>query len=284
MLDSEIKLLILSGMLIVCLFLEKLRPLRRSTQPKMRRVVTNLAIASVSAIALRLIFFPIVLAVSQWSQKNQIGLLYQIQMPSLILSFFVITLLDYTLWIWHWLNHKIPFLWRFHNVHHVDLDLDVTTASRFHFGELIISSGFRSGQVILFGIDPLTLVTYEIVTTLAAQFHHSNIRLPLSVEKVLNKIVVTPRMHGIHHSIVREETDSNYSTIFSFWDRLHRTLRLNVHQIDITIGVAAYRDPQEVGLFNSLAMPFQKQKPWRLPSGEVPHRSITSTNHSDLIS
>lgn len=283
MVTNEQKLLILSGMLILCLVLEKIRPLRNRTRPKFQRIVVNLAIAGIGAVILRLIFFPIVLTVSQWSQKNNFGLLQPLASFPILYTLLAVIFLDFTLWVWHWLNHKVPFLWRFHNVHHIDLDLDVTTASRFHFGELILSAGYRSFQVILFGIDPVTLVTYEVVTTLAAQFHHSNIRLPIALENVLSKIIVTPRMHGIHHSIVREETDSNFSTIFSWWDRIEQTLRLNVRQNEVTIGVASYRDPKETSLLGSLLMPFKKQRPWKLPTGEVPHRPYSRTSLSSLL-
>lgn len=269
-------------MFVLCLWWEHKRPLRNKTQGKFRRVTTNLGIAAVGAVALRLLFYPIVLFISVWATREEVGILNLFKLPVAIHLFIAILALDYTFYFWHWLNHKVAFLWRFHNAHHVDLDLDVSTASRFHFGELIISTGFRSGQIILLGIDPFTLILFETLITISAQFHHSNIKLPLGFERHLNKFIVTPRMHGIHHSIVREETDSNFSTIFSFWDRIHRSLKLHIPQDAITIGVASYRYPQENTFLTILAIPFKKQRPWELPDGTVPKREIEADQASLL--
>ena len=283
-LSVQFRVSLLLGMLCLGLLVERLRPLRRVTQSKMHRVAINLGLAAVGAVVLRFGFFPIVFRVSQQTVENHWGLFSQLELPGFVEVLLAILALDYTLYIWHWMNHKIPFLWRFHNVHHVDLDLDVSTASRFHFGELILSTGFRSGQALVFGIDPFTLILFETLVTTAAQFHHSNIRLPIRLERILNKVIVTPRMHGIHHSIVQEETDSNYSTIFSFWDRLHRSVRLNVRQSDVTIGVAVYRDENELSFIKSLWMPFGKQRAWRLPDGVVPRRLNKESSGSGALS
>lgn len=169
---------------------------------------------------------------------------------------------DYTNYLWHTLNHKIPLLWRFHLVHHSDLDLDLSTAIRFHFGELVGSVFFRGAFVFLSGASPLTVIIYEIVFEAATLFHHSNTRLPVTFEKALNKIFVTPRMHGIHHSMIRNETDSNYSVIFSLWDRLHKTHCFNIPQDEITIGVPAYNKVDELSAINLLKLPFTKIRRW----------------------
>src|SRR6476646_8496959 len=129
-----------------------------------------------------------------------------------------VLLMDYAYWWWHWANHMVPFLWRFHNVHHTDLDMDVSTAARFHFGEMMFSIVFLSGAVVLFGITPLSLIVFFIGLEAATLFHHSNWRLPVRLERLLNRVMVTPRMHGIHHSIVERETNSNWGTIFCWWD------------------------------------------------------------------
>jgi sterol desaturase/sphingolipid hydroxylase (fatty acid hydroxylase superfamily) len=178
-------------------------------------------------------------------------------------------LLDYTLYVWHVLTHRVPFLWRFHVVHHVDLDMDATTALRFHFAELVISVAWRAGQVAVIGVSPLSFSVWQIALFLSIMFHHSNVRLPLDVERRLNRFIVTPRMHGIHHSAIRAETDANWSSGLTVWDWLHGTLRLNVPQQDIIIGVPAYREPDDVALGDVLSMPFHSQRPtWRLPDGQ----------------
>jgi sterol desaturase/sphingolipid hydroxylase (fatty acid hydroxylase superfamily) len=117
------------------------------------------------------------------------------------------------------------------------------------------------------------LVVFFVTFEAATLFHHSNWRLPIHVERVLNLILVTPRMHGIHHSIVQRETNSNWGTMFCWWDKLHRTLRRDVPQDAITIGVAAYREENELTLGKLFALPFRVQREWRLPNGDIPERA-----------
>jgi len=193
-------------------------------------------------------------------------------------------LMDLTFYYWHRANHVFPFFWRFHNVHHVDQDLDVSTSFRFHFGEVLYSLGFRTLQVYLIGISLFTYLVYELIFQCATMFHHSNVRLPITFERWLNKIIVTPRMHGIHHSIVKDETNSNYSVIFRWWDLIHGTLRLNVKQSDVVIGVPAYLDPDDNKLLNLLILPFRKQRGyWRLPDGKEPERKLLSGDENILL-
>nr|MBA2647655.1 sterol desaturase family protein [Pyrinomonadaceae bacterium] len=174
----------------------------------------------------------------------------------------------YTLYVWHVLTHRVPFLWRFHVAHHVDLDMDATTALRFHFAELAVSVAWRAGQVVVIGVSPLSFSVWQTALFLSIMFHHSNVRLPLGFERRLNKLIVTPRMHGIHHSTIRAETDANWSSGLTVWDWLHGTLRLNVPQQEIIIGVPAYREPEDVAFGDVLAMPFHSQRStWRFPDG-----------------
>jgi hypothetical protein len=185
--------------------------------------------------------------------------------------------LDYTLWIWHWLNHRVRFLWRFHLVHHVDLDLDASTGIRFHFGEMALSAIYRIAQVRFLGVDSTTLIFWERSLLASVVFHHSNLRLPRAIERVVVSLIVTPRMHGIHHSIVPAETGSNFASLATCWDRLHGTLRLDVPQAEITIGVPAYQDPRDVTLPAVLSLPCREQRDdWRLPDGRIPARGTVT--------
>ena len=163
----------------------------------------------------------------------------------------------------------MPWLWRFHAVHHVDLDLDASTAIRFHFGELTQSVAWRAAQIVLIGVTPLSLSVWQAALIPSILFHHSNVRLSEATERLLSRFMVTPRMHGIHHSAVQNETDSNWSSGFNFWDRLHGTLRLDVPQDEITIGVPAFQDPGEVTLPKILAMPFGEQKAMWIPAASA---------------
>jgi sterol desaturase/sphingolipid hydroxylase (fatty acid hydroxylase superfamily) len=264
---------LLGGLLLLGLAFESLWPLRRSTHSKSRRVLINLSLAAVAALIMRASFYPFVMRAAVAAGQHRWGLMECLSLSGFWKTGVQILLLDYTLYLWHRLNHGPAILWRFHNVHHADLDMDVSTASRFHFGELVFSAGFRIGQIVILGIDPFTLVLFETLITSAAQFHHANIFLPIRLERLLNVLFVTPRMHGIHHSLVRGETDSNYSTIFSFWDRLHRTSRLDVPQRDIVIGVPAYRNERELTIWGCLILPFGPLRPWRLENGSAAKRT-----------
>jgi sterol desaturase/sphingolipid hydroxylase (fatty acid hydroxylase superfamily) len=263
---------LLAVVFLALLWLQKKYPLRRQHLQTLRRIATNLVFAVPSFLTLRLLLIPIPLAAAAWATHHDVGLLNWLPLPPLIAGVLGILLLDYIYYWWHVATHLVPFLWRFHNVHHTDLDLDVSTATRFHVVELIFSVIWRAVIVAILGIAPLTLLVFELAFEAAAQFHHSNWRLHPSIERALNRVLVTPRMHGIHHSIVLRETNSNWGTIFSWWDALHRTLRLNVSQDAITIGVPAWRDAKELTVADLFQMPFRQQRSWKLPNGEQPER------------
>ncbi len=249
-------LLILAlGVLFVA---EGRRQLRKRVQPRFKRAVINSLVAIPAFTLLRFLLLPLMVRVARKNSRWKLGVNHQYEAPSLVKTVVAFLILDYTNYLWHVLNHRVPLLWRFHVVHHTDADLDVTTAFRFHFGELIGSIFYRGTFVLISGATALQVLLYEILFEGATQFHHSNIRLPFPLERTLNKVIVTPRMHGIHHSVVRAETDSNYSVIFSWWDRLHRTIRLNVPQALIVTGVPTYSDPEELTVGYLLKLPFGK--------------------------
>ncbi|HYC01572.1 MAG TPA: sterol desaturase family protein [Candidatus Limnocylindrales bacterium] len=259
------------GTLAALYFLEGRRPLRRRTENRSGRTGRNLAVAALSAAAIRATEKPVTDCLSRLVVQRRWGLLQKLRLPLWLEAAVGIVLLDYTLYVWHVLTHKVPFLWRFHVAHHADLDLDASTALRFHFAEMVLSVPWRAGQVLLLGASPRTLSAWQTATLVAILFHHSNVELPASLERRLCRLVTTPRMHGIHHSIVEDETDSNWSTIFSFPDYLHGTIRLNVPQAAVRIGVPAYRDPGELGLGDLLALPFVEQRPtWTYADGSRP--------------
>jgi sterol desaturase/sphingolipid hydroxylase (fatty acid hydroxylase superfamily) len=255
------------------LALEGRRPLRGLVEPKARRVARNLGVAGLGVAVLNLLQTPLLVPVADWARRESVGLLHWVALPRAVEVAAAVLLLDYTLWHWHWLNHRVPFLWRFHLVHHADLDLDASTALRFHFGELALSVPYRLLQVVVIGADPVGVALWQLLLTAAILFHHSNLRLPVGVERVLVRLVVTPRMHGIHHSDYENETNSNWSSGLSAWDYVHGTLVLSVPQSAIVIGVPAYRDPREVTLGKVLALPFRKQREdWRDEDGRPRRR------------
>lgn len=267
--------LLVVGSLATLLFFERKRPLRqrKTRESKLRRDLRNLAMAGLSTTAISLAETPLVEPLARNVLHRRQGLLQRFRLPVGLELALTVALLDYTLYIWHVLTHKLPLLWRFHQAHHVDLDMDATTATRFHFGEMALSAPWRAAQVRLFGVSPFGLSLWQTLTLVEILFHHANVRLPARFERLLCRLIVTPRMHGIHHSIVHAETDSNWSTIFSWPDRLHGTLRLNVPQGQITIGVAGFQDPAELTLGRVLALPFTANRPsWQAAAGGEPVR------------
>lgn len=265
-------------------WLERRRPLRRGVEPKLTREWRNLAVAAAGALALRFTERPLTDKLAALVERRRWGLLKLSRLPAWLEVPLAVVLMDYTLYLWHVLTHRVPFLWRFHVAHHVDLDLDASTALRFHFAELVLSVPFRGAQVLLLGVAPLSLSAWQNFLFLNIMFHHSNVRLPIEAERRLNFLIVTPRMHGIHHSIVREETDSNWSSGLTIWDRLHGTLRLNVPQNEITVGVPAYRESEEVELLKILAMPFgEERETWRFPGGGRPVRASLPAAAADEL-
>ncbi|HEY7216392.1 MAG TPA: sterol desaturase family protein [Thermoanaerobaculia bacterium] len=260
-------LLILGAAFLMLFLLERLFPLRRRTCSILLRLAANLIVAALAFGTAAVTVRPVVLALLGWTEARGFGLVHLLPFPAgrAVLGFL---LMDLSFYYWHRINHRWPFLWRFHNVHHIDPDLDVSTSFRFHFGEVMLSVAFRVIQVTISGVSFWTYGVYELAFQLNTLFHHSNLRLPIAVERPLNRLLVTPRMHGIHHSQVHRETDSNFSVVLSWWDRLHGTLRLNVPREAIAIGVPAYTLPGDGRLWHALTLPFRRQRDyWRLPDG-----------------
>ena len=183
---------ILLGLFVCFFMLETWRSLRRRILPRIRRVATNLGLAAIAIPCIRLAVVPVAVLVAQWGSQHKVGIALHLPSPPWLQAGVAFVLPDYSMYWWHRLNHEIPFLWRFHNVHHTDLDLDVSTAMRFHFGELLLSVGARSVQVLLSGAGPATTLVYEIALEAETQFHHSNLRLPDRFERWLRMLVVTP--------------------------------------------------------------------------------------------
>lgn len=247
--------------------LEKKRPLRDPVESKPVRNGRNLIVAATAGAAMYLIERPVAERAASLVERRQFGLLKLARLPKWLERIAALVLLDYTLYLWHVLTHRVPALWRFHVVHHADLDLDASTALRFHFGEIAISVAWRAAQIVVIGVSPDTLKIWHALLLPSIIFHHSNLKLPESIERPLSKIIVTPRLHGIHHSIVRAETDSNWSSGLSVWDRLHGTYRGTSEHVGITIGVPAFRRPGQVTLGRLLEMPFIEQRSsWTLPA------------------
>lgn len=237
-------------------FFEQRLPLRETVEPKLRRTTRNLTLSACSLVIGLVMEMLLVIPVANLN----IGLLHLVELPLWAEVAIAVLFLDYTLWWWHWASHNVPLLWRFHLVHHVDRDLDASTALRFHFGEHFFSFFYRSLQIVIIGASLHALWLWQLVLFVSILFHHSNVRLPARAESVLVRFLVTPRMHGIHHSDHRGEAFTNYSSLLAVWDYLHRTICLAVPQREVTIGVPAYAAAAEVTIGRVFWMPFRRQR------------------------
>lgn len=253
---------------VVLFIAEKRRPLRHQTQEEPLRTARNLLMGTASMAVVALLQSPIVKPLAARVADRRLGLAQRLPLPAGMRDAVAFLLLDYTIYVWHVLTHEVPFLWRFHVVHHTDMDLDTTTAMRFHAADMALSIPWRAAQVRVCGASPRALLLWQGFFFASVIFHHSNLRFPRGFERTLMRLLTTPRMHGIHHSIVRDETSSNWSSGISWWDWLHGTIRCDVPQDAITIGVPAYRNPAELDLKTLVALPFIRQRNAWLPTAD----------------
>lgn len=214
------------GVLLALAGLERLMPRRRLVQPKPRRWATNLGLVVIDTLAVRALALALpILAVAAAADAERLGwgLFNALDWPAWVEVLLAVLILDLAIWAQHLVTHKVPLLWRFHRVHHADRDFDVTTALRFHPVEIAASAGLKVGLVYLLGPSALAVVLFEILLNATAMFNHANLRLPLWLDRVVRLVLVTPDMHRVHHSVHREEHDSNYGFSLSVWDRIFGT-------------------------------------------------------------
>lgn len=234
---------------------ETLFPLVVRREGRWRHAGRNLAISLLNTVVLALLFGTATVAVAIWASEQDLGVLnwLAVAWPWRVLP--AILLLDCWLYVWHRMNHRIPLLWRFHRMHHSDAEMDVTTATRFHLGEHLGSATLRLGLIPLAGLFPIEILIYETLVVANTMFHHANITLGW-LDRPLRWLIVTPRMHQIHHSRLQPETDSNYSTIFSFWDRLFRSYRMRIGNEPVELGLKEFDEPHWHTVGGMLKTPF----------------------------
>lgn len=253
---SILRELLVGGTAIILYALESrqaLRPARRED----RRVRTgrNLFLAGLAGLVMNWIETPLMKRVANHVERNELGAAYWLTRNPVLRVAIGVVLLDYGLYVWHVLSHKAPWLWRFHVVHHVDLDLDASTAIRFHFGEMLLSVPWRLAQVRLAGASPMAASVWQTCLLISILFHHSNVRLPIGVERRMRWLIATPRLHGIHHRPEDACLNSNWSSGLSVWDLLHRTHRWREDE-QLATGVPGYGQIEDVTLARCVTMPF----------------------------
>lgn len=244
------------GGFVLLLLIESVRPFRAPVESRWRRYAINLFIGGSNALLLSVLLGGLIVSVYRGLEWHRFGLLYRLGIDGWVNALATVVLLDGITYGWHRAYHGLPLMWRMHRVHHSDRDLDVTTSGRFHLTEMILSAIFRLGIIALLGAGVASVVIFEILFGLSNQLEHANLRIPEPWETRLRWVFVTPDMHRIHHSQRTEHTNSNYSTIFSWWDRLFGTYRFGMEQRALTIGLPEYRRAQDVVFGKVLAMPF----------------------------
>jgi sterol desaturase/sphingolipid hydroxylase (fatty acid hydroxylase superfamily) len=223
---------------------------------RLRHATRNLTIAVLNAIVLAFVFASLTVLVADASQRHQWGLLRWLGLSGVALNVVAFGAFDMWMYWWHRLNHLVPFLWRFHRMHHSDPEMDVTTATRFHLGEITLSSLLRLLLIPLLGIPIEVLILFDVVQLPIISFHHANISLPDRVDKALKWFIVTPFMHKVHHSRIKPETDSNFSSLLSVWDRLFGSFVEKERYDQITFGLDQFDDEERQTVKGLLLTPF----------------------------
>jgi sterol desaturase/sphingolipid hydroxylase (fatty acid hydroxylase superfamily) len=244
------------GGLILLLLLEAAWPFRRPVESRWRRYALNLFITGSNALLLSVLLGGLIVAAYRAFELHRLGVLAWLGIDGWTNVLLTVVVLDGVTYAWHRAYHGFPLMWRMHRVHHSDLDVDVTTSGRFHLAEMVLSAIFRLGVIALLGATVASVVIFEIVFGLLNQLEHSNLRIPEPFETWLRWVVVTPDMHRIHHSQELAHTNSNYSTIFSWWDRLFRTYRFGADQAGLRLGLPEHPCTEDVTFGKVLAMPF----------------------------
>lgn len=257
--EASIRLGAFLSVLVIMASLEVILPRRVLTVSKAKRWLNNLGIVVLNTIIIRLLFPTAALGIALIAEDRQWGLFNLVQVPYWISVVTALLTLDLIIYAQHVVMHKISWLWKLHRVHHVDLDFDVTTGARFHPVEIIVSMLIKFSAILVLGAPLLAVVMFEVLLNATSMFNHSNVRLPLGLDRVLRLVLVTPDMHRVHHSVIRQETDSNYGFNLPWWDRLFGTYRAQpeLGHLDMQIGVQDIRAQNLcVSLIGMLRLPF----------------------------
>ncbi|MCP4875883.1 MAG: sterol desaturase family protein [Gammaproteobacteria bacterium] len=257
--EALIRIGVFAAVFIVMLVWELLSPKRGLTVSKMQRWTNNIALMIVNSVVLRLLFPAAAIGMAYSVGNMGWGLFNLLDLPFWFEVVSAVLLLDLAIYLQHWMMHALPIMWRLHRVHHADLDIDLTTGSRFHTLEIILSMLIKWLVILLLGPALLAVLIFELLLNGMAMFNHANVALPLGLDRRLRYLLVTPDMHRVHHSVLMRETNSNYGFNLSIWDRAFKTYidQPQAGHHDMTIGVNEFRDAKQVDrLPGMLALPF----------------------------
>jgi len=257
--EISIRLGFFFGVFLAVAAWEQLAPRRAPTVSRFVRWSNNLGLVALNSLVLRLLFPAAAAGLALLAQQRGWGALNIYQAPFPLATVLAIVTLDLVIYLQHVMFHAVPILWRLHRVHHADLDYDVTTGTRFHTIEIIISMLIKFATILVLGPPLLAVVIFEVLLNATAMFNHGNIRLPGKLDRILRLIVVTPDMHRVHHSVESDEANSNFGFSLPWWDRLFGTYRAQPRagHRGMTIGIHQFREPSRVTwLPGMLLLPF----------------------------
>lgn len=261
--EALVRLSVFAGLFATFALVETFAPRRTRTHTRLERWTTNWAIIIIDTLTLRAlaIGLPLLAVGAAYDAATHgWGLFNLLDWPSAVEIVLAIVMFDFAIWLQHLITHKVPVLWRLHQVHHADVDMDVTTAIRFHPVEIALSMVLKIGLVYLLGPAGIAIILFEIILNGAAMFNHANISLPLWIDAPLRRVLVTPDMHRVHHSVHRDEHDSNYGFSLSIWDRLFGTYIAQPREgHDTMITGLRWQDEKPSQLGWSLLLPFRQK-------------------------
>ena len=260
--EIEIRLGFFFGIFLLMATWEVLSPRRPLTTSKWVRWLNNIGVVFLNSFILRLLFPAAAVGMAALSAEQDWGLLNYYSVPYPISVITAVIALDFVIYIQHIMVHAVPVLWRLHRVHHADLDYDVTTGARFHPVEIILSMLIKFATIMVLGPPVVAIIIFEVLLNTTAMFNHSNVKIPLGIDRILRLFVVTPDMHRVHHSVEDDETNSNFGFNLPWWDRLFGTYRDQpaAGHDNMTIGIHYYRNPRQVSwLPGMLSLPFRKK-------------------------
>ena len=258
--ETAIRLGFFVGMLALIGAWEIVAPRRALTLSKAQRWSANLGLVALNTVLLRVIFPLAGAGMAAFCAENGWGMLNHFQVPAILAVPLAVIALDFVIWLQHVMVHAVPLFWRLHRVHHADPDYDVTTGARFHPLEIVLSMLIKFATIVVLGPPVVAVVIFEVLLNATAMFNHGNIGLPATLDRVLRRVLVTPDMHRVHHSIQDDETNSNFGFNLPWWDRLFGTYRdqPRAGQLGMVIGIRDHADPREVArLDGMLLLPFR---------------------------
>jgi len=268
--ETWLRLSVFFGIFFIMALWEMIAP-RRTLSYGKKRWVANLGIVILNSFVARIVLPMGAVGAALWADSHGVGLLPLFHLSDVFLVFIAVILLDFIIYAQHVMFHRIPILWRLHQVHHADRDIDVTTGLRFHPIEIIISMLIKITAVLLLGVPVVAVIIFEIILNAMAMFNHSNVRLPQIMDRLIRLLLVTPDVHRVHHSIIYDETNSNYGFNLSVWDRLCRTYKAQpeLGHDKAIIGLPEYQHEPTHQLSWMLRLPFQSKIQLNKPANKA---------------